>query len=221
MSEQRSLKIDLAALFCLALALFLALALLTYDPADPPAPWVYPPRAEVANVCGHAGAWAAHLLLSGLGVGAYYLVVSLIGLNAALLTRKQLTEPAMRAVGWTLSLVAVTTLASLALDGFSPGPLIGPGGYLGAMGRTLLETHFRECRRLHPGPERVRGRAVAVHRLCVGAAERLAVTQAGCCRGQQHTASRQGVSSRPGGGQRRKVRPFRRVARRTNHGRRR
>ena len=145
MLEQRNLKIDLLALVCLALAIFLGLALFTYDQADPPGRWVYPPRTEVANVCGWVGAWTAHLLLSGLGIGAYYLVVSLIGLDAALLTRRILGEPVVRCVGWVLSLVAFTTLASLLLDGYSPGPLIGPGGYLGAMGRAFLESHFKSA----------------------------------------------------------------------------
>jgi len=145
MLEQRNLKVDLLALGCLALALFLGLALFSYDSADPPARWIYPPRAEVTNVCGWVGAWTAHLLLSGLGIGAYYLVLSLIGLDAALISRRILGEPVVRCLGWVLSLVAFTTLAALLLEGYSPGPLIGPGGYLGAMGRAFLESHFKSA----------------------------------------------------------------------------
>ena len=45
-------------------------------------------------------------------------------------------EPALVPTGgWLLSLVGVTTLAAMATPGLSPGPVIGAGGYLGAMGR--------------------------------------------------------------------------------------
>jgi S-DNA-T family DNA segregation ATPase FtsK/SpoIIIE len=47
----------------------------------------------------------------------------------------------LRAIGWVLSLVGLCTLASMCMAG-SPGPVIGPGGYLGATGRGLLEMHF-------------------------------------------------------------------------------
>ena len=48
----------------------------------------------------------------------------------------------MRLSGWLLSLVGVTTLAAMALPGFAQCPMIGPGGYLGAAGRGLLEQRF-------------------------------------------------------------------------------
>ena len=56
----------------------------------------------------------------------------------------------LRIVGWLLSLVGVCTLAAMALPDFSPGPVIGAGGYLGAAGRGLSGDELRQRRGLHP-----------------------------------------------------------------------
>jgi hypothetical protein len=77
MLEQRNRKLDLAALGLLALTAFLGLALFTFDPADPPSALIHPQNTTTHNVCGRAGALASWLLLEGLGLGAYYLVISL------------------------------------------------------------------------------------------------------------------------------------------------
>lgn len=142
MLEERNLKVDLAALALLALTVFIALALLTYDPADPPSGLVYPPRAEVRNACGWIGALTAHVLFEGLGLGAYYLIISLGVLDAALLRHKHIGDRGLRAAGWILSLLGLTSLVSLAVPHWSPGPVIGAGGYLGATCRALLESQF-------------------------------------------------------------------------------
>jgi S-DNA-T family DNA segregation ATPase FtsK/SpoIIIE len=142
MLEQRDLKLDLLALGLLGLTIFLAAALLSYDPADPPSKLVFPERAETLNACGRSGAVLSRVLFGALGLGAYYLVFSLAGLDAVLLARHAITQPVLRAGGWLLSLVGVTTLAAMAVPGLSPGPVIGSGGYLGAAGRGLLEMNF-------------------------------------------------------------------------------
>ena len=142
MPESRNLKTDLAALLLLALTVFLAIALATYNPADPPSDLVYPPAAEIHNACGRVGAIVARGLLEGLGLGAYYLIVSLAVLDAALLRRQAINERWLRGAGWLMSLVGFATLVALAAPEWSPGPVIGSGGYLGAAGRGLLEMHF-------------------------------------------------------------------------------
>jgi DNA segregation ATPase FtsK/SpoIIIE, S-DNA-T family len=158
MLEDRNRKRDLAALLLAALTAFLALALVTYDPADPPSRLVYPTRAETHNVCGRAGAVVANALLEGVGVGAYFLAISTGVLAAVLLRRKPIGDPWLRGVGWLLALMGLATLASMAVPGLSPGPVIGPGGYLGALGRSLLETHLAS----------VGGYLVALSVLCGG-----------------------------------------------------
>ncbi len=142
MLEQRSLKLDLIALGLLAVTLFLGLALLTYDTADPPSTLVHPPHTHLANSCGRAGAWAAHLLFETLGWSAFYLLFSIAAVDARLLARRPTRDPLPRTIGWLLSLAGITTLSALLLPQFSPGPVIGPGGYLGAAGRAYLEMHF-------------------------------------------------------------------------------
>jgi S-DNA-T family DNA segregation ATPase FtsK/SpoIIIE len=155
MLETRKLRSDLVALAVLALAAFLAVALATYDPADPvPSPLaplsllyqpdalVHPQHARITNVCGVWGALAADALLTWLGLGAYYLVGSLAVLAGQLLCRAAIDLPALRLLGWIASLAGATTIFAIALPWLSPGPVIGPGGYLGALGKSVVQMHF-------------------------------------------------------------------------------
>ncbi|MBA4106858.1 MAG: DNA translocase FtsK [Pirellula sp.] len=142
MFENRSLKLDLFALALLAACVFLGTALATYDPADQPGTLVYPPRAEYQNACGPIGAYAAHALYAGVGFGAYYLLGSLVTVGVLLLKRREIDQPALRGVGWAISLAAFATLIAMLLPQSSPGPEVGAGGYLGAMGYVLLESKF-------------------------------------------------------------------------------
>ena len=102
------------ALGLLALTIFLAASLLSYDPADPPSKLVFPERAETLNVCGRSGALVSRLLFGALGLGAYYLLFSLAALDAVLLTRCPINQAALRAGGWLLSLVGVAILVAIA-----------------------------------------------------------------------------------------------------------
>jgi DNA segregation ATPase FtsK/SpoIIIE, S-DNA-T family len=142
MFENRSLKLDLFALTLLAFCAFLATALATYDPADPPGTLVSPPRDVYENACGPMGAYAAHVLFAGVGFGALYVVGSLVIVAVLLLRRREIDQPVLRGVGWALSLAAFSTLVAMLLPRSSPGPEVGAGGYLGAMGYALLESNF-------------------------------------------------------------------------------
>ncbi|HEY3394006.1 MAG TPA: DNA translocase FtsK 4TM domain-containing protein, partial [Lacipirellulaceae bacterium] len=142
MFEDRSLKLDLCALALSALVVFLGVALWTYEPADPPSTLVWPPSETVENACGRAGALAAHHLLECLGIGAYYLAGSLVVLTFLLFVRRDIDQRALRTFGWLISVVGLATLAALVAPNWTPGPVVGAGGYVGAMGRALLEAHF-------------------------------------------------------------------------------
>jgi S-DNA-T family DNA segregation ATPase FtsK/SpoIIIE len=142
MLEQRDLKVDLVALGLLALSIFLAASLLSFDPADPPNTLVYPQPATITNVCGRSGAVVSSLLLGSIGVGAYYVVLSLLVLDSILLTRRPIGQPVLRLVGWLLSLTGLTALFALAFPQLCPGPVIGSGGFVGAAMRGLLERNF-------------------------------------------------------------------------------
>ncbi|MBP90103.1 MAG: DNA translocase FtsK, partial [Planctomycetaceae bacterium] len=155
MFENRSLKLDLIALALCGFVIFLGCALGTYDPADPVPelirplnqfyhadPLVYPPNDEPTNACGKWGALAADMLFNSVGIAAYYLVFSLVVVDVLLLTRRQIDSPVMRTAGWVISIIGLTSITALVVPGFSLGPIVGPGGYLGALGQTLLESHF-------------------------------------------------------------------------------
>jgi S-DNA-T family DNA segregation ATPase FtsK/SpoIIIE len=142
MFEQRNLKLDLLSLILLAAVIFLSAALVSYDPADPPARLVYPQNTEIHNVCGRSGAIVSQWLFEAIGLGAYYLAFSLAVFDFVLLTRRTVRQPGLRLAGWICSLLGLTTLAAMACPGLSPGPPIGAGGYLGVIGRGLLELQF-------------------------------------------------------------------------------
>jgi S-DNA-T family DNA segregation ATPase FtsK/SpoIIIE len=142
MLENRKLKLDLLALALLAAVMFLAAALLTHDPADQPGAAVYPRNAQPANACGHAGAVVSQLLLHAFGLGAYYLLASLALFDGVLLIRHEINQIWLRLGGWTLSLAAAATLAALLAPSLDCVPPIGAGGYVGAVGKSLLETQF-------------------------------------------------------------------------------
>jgi S-DNA-T family DNA segregation ATPase FtsK/SpoIIIE len=142
MFDNRSLKLDLFALALLALGAFLATSLVTYDSGDPPGTLVYPPRAEYHNACGPIGAYAAHILFAGVGFGAFYVLGSLTTIAVLLLKRREMDQPVLRGVGWAVSLAALSTLAAMLMPRISPGPEVGAGGYLGAMGYAILESNF-------------------------------------------------------------------------------
>ncbi len=155
MSEKRSLTADLFALSLLVIVAFLGVALATYDPADPigepnelvgrfykPDIAVFPVNETIQNACGLWGAISADGLLSVFGVGAYYLVVSLAIVDYFLLRRHEIDTPMVRATGWIVSFVGVAALVAIVAPGISLGPVIGSGGYLGALTKGLLQLHF-------------------------------------------------------------------------------
>ena len=145
MFENRNRHLDLLALGLACLTLVLGLSLVTYDRADPPSSLVYPPNEIVQNACGKAGATVAHLLLEGVGIGAYYILATLAIVTTLLLARRPIDQPIVRAVGWGISLIGFTSLASLTMSDWTPGPLVGAGGYLGAVGRAWLEANFAQA----------------------------------------------------------------------------
>ncbi|HEX4130929.1 MAG TPA: DNA translocase FtsK [Pirellulales bacterium] len=141
MFAARNRKRDLVALALTALGLFLALSLATYHPADPPSTLVWPAHAKAQNLCGRAGALVAHALLETLGWGAWYSVVSLAGVVVVLGRNRDISDGRMRLAGWMLSLLAFVTLIAMLRPNWSPGPVVGSGGAIGATGRALLEAH--------------------------------------------------------------------------------
>ena len=142
MSFHSELRRDLLALVLLAITLFLGASLITFDPADPPSDLVFPSHTQVSNVCGPMGATVAFHLLEWLGLGAWYLVVSLCITSITLLMRQPVTRVNTRIAGWLVSLVSLLGLTDSVFHSWSPGSIAGPGGYLGFLVRYVAEQRF-------------------------------------------------------------------------------
>lgn len=152
---QRGRRRDLGGIALGALALFLAVSLVTQDPADPvdapvwpldllyhPDVLVHPSAGMIANACGYWGALVSGAMLSAVGVGSI-LVVGLLAMTAGIILAKGRVEaPVLRSLGWTLVLIAMVTAASLSGATASGLPVVGAGGLLGAMTSTWLGDHF-------------------------------------------------------------------------------
>jgi DNA segregation ATPase FtsK/SpoIIIE, S-DNA-T family len=151
MTEQRRIRNDLVAVGLLALIVFLMATLGTYDPADrafeaspllskiyQPDQLVYPPNEQFNNACGRWGAWTADMLLHTLGLGAYYLLIGLIAMEVALFRRQGFTSPWLKTFGWFVSLIGLTSLCSLLLPPSIIRPVVGTGGYLGLLAKSLM-----------------------------------------------------------------------------------
>ncbi len=154
MFEDRDQRTDLIALVLFGATAFLGLSLLSYSPADPvgdfaplssvykPTPVVYPQAEQVGNMCGSAGAYLAGFMLTAFGWGAHYILVSLTLLAFSLLFRRPMTSPIPRMLGWVMTLFAIATFSNMFTHSLWNGPVIGPGGYLGALCTGILSQHF-------------------------------------------------------------------------------
>ena len=155
MFDNRSLRGDISLVGLVALIIFLAVSLFTYDPADrtaqlatplkdyyQPSALVFPLNETPHNACGTIGATTADLLFSNLGFGAYYLLLGLGTLAIALVRKEHTLSPWIRTIGWAISMVGMTCLASLTMTHLTPGPVTGAGGYLGLLGVGMLKSQF-------------------------------------------------------------------------------
>jgi S-DNA-T family DNA segregation ATPase FtsK/SpoIIIE len=133
---------DITALVLLAGCLFLMAALATYDPADPPAARAFPPHAQALNACGRIGAVTSATLYEWLGIGAWFVAALVVGVDLALLRRRALPDLPVRAAGAVMATLGLCTLLAMFVPAWCPRPVWGPGGSVGALGRTLAETHL-------------------------------------------------------------------------------
>ena len=155
MSDERKIGNDIVAVMLLTFIVFLVASLVTYDPADPvlnssrllnsvyePDVLAYPPNETVQNSCGVIGAWMSDMLIHVLGIGSYYLVLGLVVLEVMLFRHRGVRAPWFKTVGWMISLVGLTAIGYLLLPNWIAGPVIGSGGYLGALAGGLLKLNL-------------------------------------------------------------------------------
>ena len=139
-------KLDLCALALLARVVFLGISLWTYDATDPPSTLVWP-ASETRSQFVRPGRCARCPLLVR-EPGHRRLLPGSLARRAHVFSAAyggRSISPLLRAVGWAISVVGLTTLAALAMPNWTPGPVVGAGGYIGAMGRSLLETQFAQA----------------------------------------------------------------------------
>ncbi len=154
-SRSPNLTRDAAALVLVAVTLMMTVSIVTRSPADPieapvwplgaiyqPDVTVYPENDSVRNACGYWGALIAAMLFDAVGLGAAILVAACGGVATALLTRGRLNAPVLRSLGGSVVLVAVATAAAMLPGRWDGMPVVGAGGYLGAMTSTWLLERF-------------------------------------------------------------------------------
>ncbi|MFM7034173.1 MAG: DNA translocase FtsK 4TM domain-containing protein, partial [Planctomycetia bacterium] len=133
---------DLTALALLAGCVFLVAALVTFDPADPPASRVFPPHARATNACGFLGSIVASALYASFGLGAWLVVVFLGTFDVMLLRRRPLPDLALRTVGAVIATCGGCSLMAMFLPDAVARPVWGPGGYVGATGSMFAEMYL-------------------------------------------------------------------------------
>ncbi|NBP89229.1 MAG: DNA translocase FtsK, partial [Planctomycetia bacterium] len=125
--RQARLLIPIALLPIIA---FIAVALLSFDPADPPAGRGFPPRVEPMNACGPFGAVVATAIYQSVGLAGWLGLSLLACLNYSLFRGRQYPDLPWRTVGGCLAIVGLAGLLTLFLPYAIPRPLWGPGGLL-------------------------------------------------------------------------------------------
>jgi S-DNA-T family DNA segregation ATPase FtsK/SpoIIIE len=138
MLDDQRLRTDLLALVVLAAAVFIALALGSYHPADPPSTLVYPAADPVRNLCGPFGARLAHALQTWLGLGAWVVVAALIAFDLRLFACHPRRKTGIRILGWLLIGLSACLAWQLLAPHAGEGPAVGSGGYVGAWGMKFL-----------------------------------------------------------------------------------
>lgn len=142
MWDFRRLRTDLTALGLFAATLFIALSMISFDPADPPARSAFPVRENPVNLCGPLGAELAYGLRSALGLGAWFVVLALGVVDVRLLSRGSDNAFRQKAVGGCLLVLSICVALQLMAPGLGGGQIVGSGGWLGAVAVAILQAHF-------------------------------------------------------------------------------
>jgi S-DNA-T family DNA segregation ATPase FtsK/SpoIIIE len=128
-------------MFCIV-NFFLGLSLAGYDPADAPGWAAEPAHLVPNNPCGPVGATIAHLLYTSIGSAAWIVWPGLVAVNILYLSRRKVADLIAPTLGFGLVVASAAGFIQHFLPSLRNSPPIGPGGYLGALLGTFLETHF-------------------------------------------------------------------------------
>ena len=133
---------QLFAIVLVPIVIFVSVALLSFDPADPPANRGFPPRIEPVNLCGHLGASVSTLIYQSTGVAGWLGVTFLAGLAIGLFRNQRYADLPWRASGAVLSILSLAMLCTLFTPSFIPRPLWGPGGLAGTLVADVAIRHL-------------------------------------------------------------------------------
>ena len=138
--DVRRLQIDLFALALLAVLGFAVLSVASGTIAGETAA-VWPPM-QSGNWGGPAGTRVGSGLMAVFGYGVWLLLGGLLAFDVRLLRRQPLVDPGLRLFGLLLQVVGVCLLVQFVAAEVGSGPVVGNGGYVGAVGALLLSQHF-------------------------------------------------------------------------------
>ena len=146
---------DVSAIALVAVTLILTVSIVTHSAADPldtpiwpisavyaPDATVYPPNESITNACGYWGALLSSAMLDAIGVASAVVIGGMGGIATALILRGHLNAPVLRSLGGTIVVIGVATAAAMLPLKASGLPVVGGGGFLGAMTSTWLLEHF-------------------------------------------------------------------------------
>ncbi len=138
--KQTSRARIIAAVVTAFVGAFLAVSVVSFDPADPPSDAVWPPNDPVRNWCGGVGAHLAYYVLSAIGDAAYPLLLFVMTGALLWISNTALEDKVFRIIG-AASLVLSVSVAStmIAVEARLPE---GNGGVLGLAVWMYLEPHF-------------------------------------------------------------------------------
>ncbi|MBA4421918.1 MAG: cell division protein FtsK [Syntrophus sp. (in: bacteria)] len=146
MSEKNSVQrraAEIAGVCCLAFAIFLLLALLSYHPLDPSFTH-YAPDAQLRNLTGSVGSYTADTLIKLMGIGIFWLPVLLLAAALGYL-REPLFRIGSAAIAGLIGLVFATSGIFALLIGNIEiyGATLHAGGLLGKVTVNLLNAYLR------------------------------------------------------------------------------
>lgn len=154
-ARQPNLSRDITAIALLAITLLITVSVVTRNAADPldtpvwpicdfyqPDSVVFPTNPSITNACGYCGALVSSMLMDSLGLATVLLIAAMGGTATALISRGRMNAPVLRSIGGTIVLLGAATAAGLLPTQIEGMPVVGNGGYLGAMSSTWLLQHF-------------------------------------------------------------------------------
>lgn len=139
--QEKSLRIEVAAILILALGLFTLSALATYHPQDPS--WLNNFHGPALNACGKAGAFIASIFLHGIGLGAFLVPAALLFIAAHIHHREGSTRTLVTALGMSIATLSLTVFLALQWKYWPySGNLLLTGGILGTWLAAALRGSF-------------------------------------------------------------------------------